>query len=136
MDVDTIRQGVATAEVLTLPPRAPTWPDPQPLTVDSAPDPYPLESLPGILKAAILEVQAFVQAPTSLVAYSALAALSIAVQGHVDVQRAVKLSGPSSLYLLTVADSGERKTTCDGLFLAAIREWERREAAHLDPEAS
>ena len=133
MDVDTIRQGVAAAEVFT-PSQTTGWPEPQSLAADSATEPYPVEALPGVLRAAILEVQAFVQAPTSLVAGSALAALSITAQGHVDVQRAAKLVGPSSLFLLTVADSGERKTTCDGLFLAAIREWERQEPVRLEPE--
>jgi putative DNA primase/helicase len=48
----------------------------------------------------------------------------MAIQAHVDVARAEKLSGPSSLFLLTIADSGERKSTCDGFFTKAIREYE------------
>jgi hypothetical protein len=35
---------------------------------------------------------------------------------HYDVMRAEKLTGPTGLYLLTIADSGERKSTCDGYF--------------------
>jgi putative DNA primase/helicase len=62
---------------------------------------------------AVEEVQGFTKAPTPLVASSALAALSVAAQAHGDVQRAEKLTGPTSLFILTIADSGERKSTCD-----------------------
>ena len=41
--------------------------------------------------------------------------------------------GPVSLYLLAVADSGERKTTCDGIFSPALRKWE---SGHTDGPAS
>ena len=60
----------------------------------------------------------FVQCPPALAACSALSALSLAGQALADVQRADELKGPTSLYLLAVAESGERKTTCDSLFLA------------------
>ncbi|MDQ3796460.1 MAG: YfjI family protein [Pseudomonadota bacterium] len=58
----------------------------------------------------------FVQGPVSLVACSALSALSLTYQALADVRRADKLSGLCSLYLLAVADSGERKTNCDNFF--------------------
>ena len=67
-------------------------------------------------------------------AASALAALSLAAQAHADVRRADKLSGPSGLYLLTIADSGERKSTCDHFFLAAIRQYEQEQAEIAKPE--
>jgi len=40
------------------------------------------------------------------------------------VRRDHQLVGPISLYLLAVADSGERKTTCDAIFCPALRDWE------------
>jgi hypothetical protein len=39
--------------------------------------------------------------------------------------RDAQLVGPVSLYVLAVAESGERKTTCDRILGAALREWER-----------
>jgi putative DNA primase/helicase len=66
-----------------------------------------------------------------MVAASALSALSIAAQGLVDVRRSGSLQGPTSLYFLTVAESGERKSSLDGYFTRPIHEFEcrAREAA-------
>jgi hypothetical protein len=86
-----------------------------------------LDALPDTIRAAVEEVQAFTKAPVPLVASSALGALSLAIQAHVDVKRTEKLEGPVSLFLLTIADSGERKTTCDGFFTAAIRQYEQEQ---------
>src|SRR5690606_4073709 len=80
------------------------------------------------------EVAGFVKAPIPLVASSALAALSLAAQAHADVKRAERLQGPSGLYLLALADSGERKTTCDGFFASPIREYEAQQAELAKPE--
>jgi len=104
------------------------WPDPLPLTAKIDPEPYPLDAMPETLRAAVEEVRAFTKAPIPLVASSALAALSLAVQAHADVKRAEKLQGPTGLFLLTVADSGERKSTCDGFFIQAIRDYEAEQA--------
>jgi putative DNA primase/helicase len=72
----------------------------------------------------VQEVADFVKAPIPLIATSALAALSLAIQAHTDVARADKLSGPCSLFMLAIADSGERKSSCDGYFTTAIRDYE------------
>ena len=109
------------------------WPDPLPLTAKIDPEAYPLDALPETLRAAVEEVRAFTKAPIPLVASSALAALSLAVQTHADVKRAEKLQGPTGLFLLTVADSGERKSTCDGFFMQAIRDYEAEQAEAAKP---
>ncbi|MCG7993208.1 MAG: DUF3987 domain-containing protein [Candidatus Thiodiazotropha lotti] len=109
------------------------WPEPLPLTAKIDPEPYPLDALPETLRAAVEEVRAFTKAPIPLVASSALAALSLAVQAHADVKRAEKLQGPTGLFLLTVADSGERKSTCDGFFMQAIRDYEAEQAEAAKP---
>jgi putative DNA primase/helicase len=100
------------------------WRDPDPLLRTAEPLAYPEGLLPTILCDAVREVQAFVQAPMALVAASALSALSAAAQGLVNVRRDAQLLGPVSLYLLAVADSGERKSTCDAIFGRALRRWE------------
>lgn len=107
------------------------WPVPQPLTAKIDPLPYPLDALSGIIGAAVAEVQGFAQAPFALVAGCALSAVSVALQALYDIERATGLSGPISLYPLTIADSGERKSTCDKYFTQAIRAYEdaKREAA-------
>ncbi|MBS3916999.1 MAG: DUF3987 domain-containing protein, partial [Sulfuritalea sp.] len=110
------------------------WPEPQLLTARVEPAPYPLNALPDTIRAAVIEVQAFTKAPVPLVASSALAALSLAIQAYVDIKRADKLHGPVGLYLLTIADSGERKSTCDGFFTSAIRDYQAEQAELAKPE--
>ena len=110
------------------------WPDPAPLVASIEPEPYPLDALPQTLREAVQEVQAFAQAPVAMVATSALSALSLAAQGLHDAKRAEKLTGPIGLFTLVVADSGERKTTCDEFFTPAIRNWERAQEEVMRPE--
>ncbi|RUR08561.1 DUF3987 domain-containing protein [Legionella septentrionalis] len=109
------------------------WPQPQPLLVNLEPEPYPIDALPKIIRSAVGEVQNFTKAPISLVAASALSAISLASQALYDVKRAEKLTGPLSLYFLTIADSGERKSTCDGFFNKAIRDYEEKQAELAKP---
>lgn len=107
------------------------WPEIQPLIAQTEAPAYPLDALPDAVRCAVQEVADFVKAPTPLIATSALAALSLAIQAHIDVERSQKLCGPSGLFLLAIAESGERKSTCDGFFTRAIRDYqeEQREAA-------
>lgn len=109
------------------------WPEPAPLICSGSPEPYPTNALPEIVRLAVLEVQAFTKAPVPLVAGSAVAALSLSGQHLADVQRAHGLSGPAGLFLLTIAESGERKTTCDGYFLDPVREWESEQKLKAEP---
>lgn len=107
----------------------------KPLHIESKidPEPYPLDALPDTIRLAVEEVLGFVKAPIPLVVSAALSALSMAVQSHADVARAEKLTGPSSTYLLTIAESGERKSTCDGFFTSAIREYEAAQTEAAKP---
>jgi putative DNA primase/helicase len=90
--------------------------------------------LPALLRDAALEAHSFVQAPLALAACSARSALSLAAQGLVNVRRDHHLVGPVSLYLLAVAESGERKTTCDTIFSCALRQWERDRMIAMAPD--
>jgi putative DNA primase/helicase len=110
-----------------------SWSEPQPLATKVEPEPYPFDALPDTIRAAVEEVQAFTKAPVPLVASSALGALSLAIQAHFDAKRAEKLQGPVGLFLLTIADSGERKSTCDGFFTQAIRNYEEAQVRAAQP---
>ena len=109
------------------------WPEPHPLVAKVEQESYPLDALPDAIQAAVKEVAGFVKAPVALVASSALAALSLAIQAHADAKRAEKLHGPVGLFLLTIADSGERKSTCDGFFTSAIRQYQEEQAEAMKP---
>jgi len=129
-NIASIERGAAALDILS----GREWEDPLPLVTATEAAPYPLDALPEVIRDAVAEVRHFVQAPVPLIASSALAAVSLATQAYVDVRRAERLQGPSSLFLLTVADSGERKSTCDGLFTAPIREYEQAQAEDAKPQ--
>jgi putative DNA primase/helicase len=112
------------------------WPDPEPLVRSIAACAYPIDSLPEIIRLAVEEVQGFTMAPVAMVACSALANLSLAAQAHHDVQRAEKLSGPIGLYFLVIAESGERKSTCDGIFSKVLRDYESQQQEDAKPALS
>jgi len=109
------------------------WPDLQNLIAKTAAAEYPLDALPPLILNAVTEVCNFVKAPTPLVAMSALAALSVSIQAHTDVRRDSKLEGPCGLYFCGIADSGERKTSCDSYFTTAIRDYEKRQREEAKP---
>jgi putative DNA primase/helicase len=109
------------------------WQIPQLLTAQTTSEKYPVDALPERIRAAVQEVAGFVKAPIAMVASSALTALSLAAQAQTDVKRADKLDGPVGLFLLTVADSGERKSTCDRLFSQAIKDFEQAQVEAFKP---
>ena len=88
---------------------------------------YPVQAL-GPLRAAVEAVQATTQAPMAIAAQSALSVASLAVQAHANVET---LAGymPTSLFCLTIAQSGERKSGCDKLVMSGLREFERDRAS-------
>ncbi len=110
------------------------WPDPMPLAVKVEPEPYPIDALPETIRAAVIEVQAFTKAPIAMVASSALGALSLTIQSHADIKRADRLTGPVGLFILIFGDSGERKSTCDGFFTSAIRDYQAEQAELAKPK--
>ena len=109
------------------------WPELQPLIAKVEPQDYPLDALPDLIRCAVEEVAGFVKAPIPLIAASALAAMSLAIQAHIDVERADKLHGPCSLFMLAIAESGERKSSCDGHFTQAIRDYEAQQREVAKP---
>ncbi|MCB1470952.1 MAG: DUF3987 domain-containing protein, partial [Rhizobiaceae bacterium] len=98
--------------------------DPSPLVRAIAPGaPFPVANL-GPLHDVVATVQGMSQAPIAIPAASALAVASLAVQGFANVET---LGGrrPLSLFALTIARSGERKSSCDAPLLLALHEHER-----------
>ncbi|WP_460163341.1 YfjI family protein [Pseudomonas sp. S2_F03] len=100
---------------------------PRPL-IESNPvaEPYPVQALGGILGPAVERMAEVIGVPRALAAQSVLAASALATQGHAGLQ----LDGrnyPLSLYLITVAASGDRKTAADRFALLSARQWEREQ---------
>lgn len=110
------------------------WESPLPLNESLVNRPYPLEALPNGVLNAVREVEGFTKAPPAMIAASALSTLSLAIQQYVDVKRGEKLIAPTGLFMLTIAESGERKSSCDEYFLEAIKAYQsqqREEAKQL-----
>jgi hypothetical protein len=100
---------------------------PQPLLREILPgEPYPVHAL-GPLQEAVAAVHDVTQAPVGIAAQSALSVASLAVQGFANVET-LGADVPCSLFCLTVAESGERKSSCDRLLMKGVRDHERARA--------
>jgi hypothetical protein len=88
------------------------------------PQPYPVAELGSILAPACESLRRVIQAPDAVCGASLLAAASLAVQGLADVHNDGRVH-PLSLWLLTVAESGERKSAVDAEAMRAAREYEK-----------
>lgn len=80
---------------------------------------YPVEAL-GPLRAAAEAVQMVTQAPMALCAQSVLAAAALAVQAHHDVILPGGGRKPLTQLFVSIAESGERKTSVDRIALRAV----------------
>lgn len=108
------------------PGKLPDLKEPTPLVRDMPEAaPYPLEAL-GPLRAAVEAIQDMLQCPIALAANSVLSVASLAAQGLADVSLLHGQSSPLSLFLLTVGESGERKSAVDRLAMKPVREWEEK----------
>ena len=85
---------------------------------------FPIDVLPCIIINAINEVQQNTKAPLSLIATSALGVISLACQHKFDIVRYNGSHIPPSLFFVTLAESGERKSTVDKLFMNPIYQLE------------
>ena len=86
--------------------------------------PYPMHAL-GPLEDAATAIQDIVQCPDALASHSILGVASLAAQGKRDVEVRSETTVPLSLFVLTVAKSGERKTAADKLAMKSVRAHER-----------
>lgn len=80
-------------------------------------------SLPVIVSA-VDEAEGHIKAPRALVFSSALTAIATASQGLIDVCKPNGQIVPASLMLLTIANSGERKSTAENIFLRGVRNFQ------------
>ena len=108
------------------------WPDYVPLVrEEEEPKPFPVVALGTMMEEAVIEFKGYGKQPLSMIAGSALATASLACQGLADVGRDSQNIGPISLSVLTIAESGERKSSLDKAFSKALREWEREKADEM-----
>ena len=90
---------------------------------------YPVEALGDVLGKAAKALQETVKAPMALCCQAVLASASLAAQAHFDVMLPWGQTKPLSLFLLSVAESGERKSGIDDVVLGAAKTQEREDMA-------
>jgi hypothetical protein len=100
--------------------------EPTEIVDDESHIPFPDDFL-GNLKIPVLACKGLTQAPIELVAQSALAISSFTAQRHIDVLGLSGRSFPSSLFLITIAKSGERKTQVDGILMRGCEDYENEQ---------
>ena len=88
------------------------------------PTEFPIDSLPLILKDTVIALHDKIQAPIALCAQSVLAVVNLTVQGHINIMMPFGETKPISCFFLTIAESGERKTSCDNAILKTVKEYE------------
>ena len=101
---------------------------PRPLYRDlPPPGEFPMDALGPVLGDAAKAIAAVIQCPDEAAANSVLAVASLAAQGRANVILPIGQGKacPLSLYLLTVLDSGERKSSADTMALKPVRDLER-----------
>ena len=97
-------------------------------------EPYPIEALGPVLSEAAAAICRKVQVPEAIAAQSVLAAAALAAQAHADVALPYGQTRPLSLYFVTVAGSGDRKSTADNEALWPIRKYEKALREEYDRE--
>jgi putative DNA primase/helicase len=105
--------------------------DPIPEATDDAPDVFPFAALGPILGNAAKAISQDVQAPDSLAAGSVLAAASLAVQALANVFMPHGSRSPLSVYVITGAGSGDRKTGVDAVACKEIEAVRQQQARTL-----
>jgi hypothetical protein len=86
---------------------------------------FPIEALGPVLLRAAEAIARKVQVPEAIAGQSVLAAAALAAQAHADVMLPYGQTRPLSLFLVTIAASGDRKSTADNEALWPIRKREK-----------
>lgn len=110
------------------------WPELQELPSAADPEPagFPTRGLGPILGPATEALAETVQVPPALAAGSVLATAAVAAQRLVDVEGPNDTVVPASLFFISVAGSGDRKSAVDAEALVPVDEFRRREVRDFE----
>ncbi|MEZ9518262.1 hypothetical protein CWO01_14695 [Vibrio splendidus] len=86
---------------------------------------FPLVSPSSLITKAYMEAKLITQAPDSMVYMTAISSVSLALQGVIDVEIPTGKISPVSLMGLTIAESGERKSSVENLFTKGIKSFQK-----------
>lgn len=111
------------------------WPDRlDPPGATANPEVLPLEAFPTGLRGWIESVAVSTQTPTDLAALLALAVLSAAVAGRIEVEITDAWREWVCLYVIAILPPGTRKSAVYGHLVKPLEEWELEVARESDPE--
>jgi len=109
---------------------------PTPLASPAMPTaPYPINALGGVLSDAARAIAAKVQCADAMAAQSVLAVASLAAQALADMRLPYGQTRPLSLFCVTIASSGDRKTSADSEAMAPVRMREKQLREVFEPRA-
>jgi hypothetical protein len=109
---------------------------PMPLASPAAPStPYPVDALGDVLATAARSIAGKVQCAEAMAAQSVLAVASLAAQALADVLLPYGQTRPLTLFCLTIAASGDRKSSADLEAMAPVRMRERKLREAFEPLA-
>ena len=86
--------------------------------------PYPIDALGSLLGGAAQRLHEIIKAPDAICGNSILAVAALTAQAYADVE----IDGrriPLSLFLLTAAESGDRKSAVDNVALRPVQEYQK-----------
>lgn len=83
-------------------------------------NPFPADALPKVLADLVWEMHRTIKAPMAICAAAVLTVMALAAQGLADVKLPSVGRVPLSLFFLTVAESGERKSAADSIAMAVV----------------
>jgi len=85
---------------------------------------YPIDALGILLGNAAKAIAQTVAVPVPIAAHSVLAVAAFAAQDKADISMDGRTI-PLSLFMLTIAESGDRKSACDKVASAPLMQWQR-----------
>jgi hypothetical protein len=95
-------------------------PNPLHRELPTAPE-YPVDALCPVPAPVAKAIHNLTQAPLSICCQSVLSVATLAVQGHLDILMPTRLRRPTSLYPLSIVESGDRKSSADSIALNPVK---------------
>jgi hypothetical protein len=89
---------------------------------------FPIITRPSLIARAVFEAKAITQAPEAMIFLTAISAVSVASQGLINVKLPTGKVCPTAIWGLTVAGSGERKSTAWNIFMKGIKSFQKARA--------
>ncbi len=87
-------------------------------------NPFPVHALPPLARGLVRAMTRTIKAPPAICAAALLTVMSLVAQALADIKLPSVGRTPLSLFLLTVAKSGERKSATDKIAMAVIEKFE------------